>query len=792
MGTFIRMELEIFYQNFAGGLTFALIFLFLFWRSKQDYLKLFATFWMITALSYLLVIIIYQDFITPVFVLAYIAVIILAGFFLLKGVHSLLNQSLNKFWTYLGFISFGISSISVMALESPLISIIVIMLYLGLAYLYSGFLLIKDSRNFNAIGSGIIAIVLGIIITIHPYISLQERFISTTNILTGSLGALWGIGLIAIHYQDLINTLKKEKLKSDALFKNSTTAITILDDEGKIVDFNDEFEKKFGYTLSEIQGEHLDDVMEKSKKGSSSREKTREILQGKLIREEGKRFDKFGNAKEFLLHGVPIIINKKVEGVYVLYDDITDIKDRKRRLEMTKFSLDKAELLILRVDPAGIINYANDRASALLGYNQENLVDKHIKTFVSGKNYIPRDQFWEEIKAANSLTYERECINSQGEKFPLEITSQYYNYEGKEYEYVFAKDISERKEKEREIKQLLYKDPLTGLYNRRFVEEEIKRFDTKRQLPISIIMLDVNGLKVVNDSLGHKQGDQLLIKTANILKEAMRDEDILARYGGDEFVILLPQTDNEETEKIIKRITLECHNTKDDKLLVSLGIGAATKTDIETDIFDILKTADDNMYQDKLMKSKSRKHEIVDGLINALGAKSDETKEHARRMTDLAYTLAESIGLSASLKTKLSLLATLHDIGKISISEEILNKPGQLTEKEWETLKKHPENGFKIASSSTEFAAVAEEILFHHERWDGTGYPKGLKGNDIPLLSRIISIIDAYDVMTHERSYSPAVSKSEALEEINYCAGSQFDPELASKFVEIISSQEEN
>ena len=337
-----------------------------------------------------------------------------------------------------------------------------------------------------------------------------------------------------------------------------------------------------------------------------------------------------------------------------------------------------------------------------------------------------------------------------------------------------------------ELKYKTFHDELTGLYNRRFIEEEMERLDVERQLPISILMVDINGLKLINDSLGHRKGDELLVKTADILKEVFRDEDIIARYGGDEFVILLPQTEKEVAQKIVNRIKRKCQITKDDNLVVSLGAGLATKASVKEDIFDVLQEADDKMYQNKLITSESKKNEIVSSLINALGAKSDETKEHTMRMTALANRLGDSIGVSEEQKNQLSLLATLHDIGKISISEEILTKPGKPTEKEWQILKKHPENGYKIASSSSEFAVVAKDILCHHERWDGGGYPRGLEGEKIPFLARIISIIDAYDVMTNERPYSPAISKEEALQEIKDCAGSQFDPELAKRFVEIM------
>lgn len=339
---------------------------------------------------------------------------------------------------------------------------------------------------------------------------------------------------------------------------------------------------------------------------------------------------------------------------------------------------------------------------------------------------------------------------------------------------------------EQRIQKLTYYDSLTGLYNRRFFEEEMKRLDTERKMPISIIMADLNGLKIINDSYGHEKGDQMLKKSAELLKSSLRQEDILARQGGDEFAVLLPNTGKKEVKNILDRIKENIAKSQEDELPLSIALGAATKNNFAKDLELVLKEADDEMYNNKLSESRSSKSNIVQGLLNALDAKSNETKEHAVRMTKLAFDFGEKLQLSNSELNRLSLLATLHDIGKTNIDDKILNKTGSLTDKEWEIMKKHSEQGYKIASSSEEFALVAEEIFAHHEHWDAKGYPRQLAAEDIPYLARIISIIDAYDVMTHDRSYQEAISKKEALAEIKRCAGSQFDPELAAEFIKML------
>ncbi|MCK8825963.1 HD domain-containing phosphohydrolase [Fuchsiella alkaliacetigena] len=350
----------------------------------------------------------------------------------------------------------------------------------------------------------------------------------------------------------------------------------------------------------------------------------------------------------------------------------------------------------------------------------------------------------------------------------------------------FVRDITERKKKEKKLEYLSYSDFLTGLYNRRFFEEKIKRLDVQKQLPISIIVFDVNGLKIINETYGNQKGDQILIKVADILSSTIRQEDILARWAGDEFVALLPQTNKKEAEEFCKQIREKCAASRDDKNPISLGMGVAVKERVGEDIYEVLHQADEYMYQDKLVNSRSAKNKVVESLLNTLGAKSDETEEHALRMAEFATKLGEKLGLSNTQLNKLSLLATLHDIGKVTIPDQILSKSGDLTEEEWQIIKEHPERGYRIALATEEFAPVADLILAHHERWDGNGYPQGLAGEEIPFLARIITIVDAYDVMSSGRVYKEAMSKEKVLTELKRCAGSQFDPNLIEEFINIV------
>lgn len=361
---------------------------------------------------------------------------------------------------------------------------------------------------------------------------------------------------------------------------------------------------------------------------------------------------------------------------------------------------------------------------------------------------------------------------------------------GEDEVLAILRDVTSKKELEQTLEYLSYNDQLTGVKNRRFYEEELKRLDVKENLPLTIILGDVNGLKLINDSFGHAAGDELIRKVAESIKKGCRSQDIVARLGGDEFVILLTKTEENKIEEIITNINKLTQKERIQNIDISISFGYETKTHEDEDIQQVFKKAEDFMYKRKLFEGSCIRGKTINTIMNTLNEKNKREEQHSVRVSELCKSMGESLGLNERKIYDLKTAGLLHDIGKIAIEENIINKPSKLTEDEFKEIKRHSEIGYRILNTVNEMSEIAEYILLHHEMWNGNGYPKGLKGENIPIESRIIAIADAYDAMISERSYRKALSEELAIEELQRNAGIQFDEELVKVFIEkVLDSQ---
>ncbi len=570
------------------------------------------------------------------------------------------------------------------------------------------------------------------------------------------------------------------------------------DAEGNVVFLNDVAERLTGWTTAEAVGRPLTQVFH------IINEHTRELCADPaqkviatgmvhglanhtvLVRRDGKEIVIADSA-------APIQDDQgRIVGVVLVFRDETEKRRMEAKLRISEetyrnlFHNAQVGLFRSRISDGAILE-ANHQIAEMFGYTSR---QEFMAEFVAADHYVDPEKRQEMLRLLNEhgevRHFEAQFRRKDGSIIWMLFSARLYPEQG--WLEGVMEDITSRVEAEERLRYLSYHDILTGLYNRTFMEEELGRLADE---PIvSIIIGDVNGLKLINDAFGHEQGDNLLVKIAEILTQTVGEKGTVVRFGGDEFAIILPNQGPEEAQDIIKEIRRCCRASSHHTIMMpSLALGMATRKGLDEPLRRVVRRAEDRMYSQKLIESSSHRSAILASLTSTLREKSFETEEHAQRTRKLALDIGKALGLGESDLSALALLATLHDIGKVAVEDSILRKPGPLTPQEWEEIRKHPEVGYRITLASPELTSISEAILAHHEWWDGTGYPRGLKGEEIPLLARIIALVDAYDVMTHGRPYRQAMTREQAVQEMTRLAGRQFDPNLVEVFTGMLAEE---
>ena len=477
---------------------------------------------------------------------------------------------------------------------------------------------------------------------------------------------------------------------------------------------------------------------------------------------------------------------------------LSDIVERKRIEKKLFIEKEQFRTTLLSVgdgvistDNAGRIMVVNPIAEKLTGWSQKEAMGQLLPTvfnIITESTRESRENPVAQVVALGSIIEMPSptlLISKQGREIPIEDSAApIRDNEGQITGAVIVfRDFTEKKEKQKQIEYLSFHDHLTGLYNRRYIEDAVRRLDTGRNLPFTVIVLDVNGLKLTNDAFGHEMGNRLLVAIADIMKQSCRADHIIGPVGGDEFVILLPKTDAAPSERIMNRITEIASQTVLDSIIISLAVGFAVKTHSEQDMGSIMRDADQYMYNNKLKHGKMMRSQVIETVLRNINLKYDQEQIHTERVSQYCEAIARVLGFSEKEVDQIKTAGALHDIGKIVVPAELLNKPGKLTDDEYEAIKRHTETGYQMLKSVDEYMGLAEGVLHHHERWDGSGYPGRLKGRNIPREARIIAVADVYEAMTAERPYQRTKSKEEAVSELRRCAGTQFDPEIVEAFV---------
>jgi diguanylate cyclase (GGDEF)-like protein/PAS domain S-box-containing protein len=355
---------------------------------------------------------------------------------------------------------------------------------------------------------------------------------------------------------------------------------------------------------------------------------------------------------------------------------------------------------------------------------------------------------------------------------------------------IVFRDVTERRAQRGRIEYLSMHDSLTGLYNRRYFEEQLVRFDTPENHPLCVIMGDVNDLKLTNDIFGHSSGDLSIVHSANAIQNVCRPVDIAARWGGDEFVLLLPQTNAAQAESVCRRIHEEMALRHVAALQCSMSLGFSIKLNTDEDIWHILTNAEQKMYAEKTTNRSRLQDDTLDAFVQTLYSNSPREQEHAERTSAYCTMIGRVMGLPEEDIKKLKDAGAMHDIGKVVLDADLLRKTDVYTDFEADEVKKHSIMGYRILNSFDGTLNLAEAVLAHHERYDGCGYPKGLKATQIPLMARIINVAESYERITRDSAGRPARTAAEAMDILTDNAGTQFDPYVAEVFVRLMQERE--
>jgi len=480
----------------------------------------------------------------------------------------------------------------------------------------------------------------------------------------------------------------------------------------------------------------------------------------------------------------------------MIIDDITQQKETEAQLIYEK-NLFETTLLsvgdgVISTDAQGNVQFMNKAAETLTGWDAEEAKGRRFEEvfrILCGKDRQacpdPVRQVLEQ-KRAVELADDTILIARDGfERYINDSAAPILDARMQITGVVLVfRDSTEQRKKQREILSLSFTDPLTTLNNRRYYDQVKQELDTEPYYPLTLVVADVNGLKLTNDAFGHEAGDELLRKVAEVMRKTCREDDIISRIGGDEFVLLLPQTDALHAQAIVKRLNAALEREHIKGIQVSVSFGYAVKEEDGDHFDDTFKMAEDVMYQNKLASSLSFKKQVISSLLERLFSQDPTLEEHSRKVAELAASFARVLGYQEHEIQEMRLAGTYHDLGKIAISPAIINKSNkEMTRSELLEFKRHAEIGYNILRSVGEYAPFSEAVLHHHERWDGNGYPQGLKHEDIPQEAQILAIANIYADLVGPRLHGDCVSDEEAVTLLRERKNTQFNPVLIETFI---------
>jgi PAS domain S-box-containing protein/diguanylate cyclase (GGDEF)-like protein len=479
-----------------------------------------------------------------------------------------------------------------------------------------------------------------------------------------------------------------------------------------------------------------------------------------------------------------VVVGKLLQTQKQLRDNNLNIKIAERKFHSI---FDQAKIGIGYTDFTGKFMDMNQMFCDTSGYTIEELRQLSLMDLIYQDNDSKDMDLLHQLKRneIQNFTIDERLVKKDGLLRWVNLTISLMEIEKDKDDYIMCAivDIDDRKKAEELMLYLNMHDQQTDMFNRRYFEDKIQELDILPNHPLAVILINCNGLKIINDAYGYKTGDIMLKKVAGILNKNYDDCSLQARISGSEFALVYTRTNNEKAAEIVLSLRKAFLDESVENIHLSITAGYAIKENELDDILETFKLAENRLSKENLIDKTSMASRTIDIIMNSLFEKNSREMLHSKRVSQLCEFIAGHLHLEESEINKIKIAGLMHDIGKIGINDTVLNKIGKLTTDEWEEIKRHSEVGYRILSSANEFSEIADYILSHHERWDGNGYPRGLKGEQIHLYSRIISIADAFDAMTSERTYRGALSIREAIDEIKRNSGTQFDPHIAEVFV---------
>ncbi len=631
--------------------------------------------------------------------------------------------------------------------------------------------------------------------------------------------------------KDAENELADSEMKFKQLFSNAPVPMVLLTQEGTVVSVNEAWHATFEFKLGEI--EDVDTWYEKVYPDPTYRKKAREDWE-QAVEQSMEKQSRHIDSQEFsLVTATGTVLEMEISGAFldrfllITFFDITERISSMRSLQALQRQTEQGRKIILNaLEDQKIAQRSLAQSKATLDaainsmLDSVFIIDPESRFILVNQSFLHYYRFPKRLDCPNTLkafSSQFEAYDSQGNLLEQQMWAGFQALSGKagDTEYtvvkkqtgeqwigsysfspirdehdvllgavVVCRDVTEIRENQKKLIYQRNHDYLTGLYSRVYFESKLKRLEHAG--PFTLVLVDINGLKLINDSFGHEVGDSMLKATAQILRMCSNEKTTIARYGGDEFVFLLHGNSVQATEALLACIEKRSKDIRIESFRLSLSSGYAVREVGDESLQETLKRAEDNLQRNKIYESASAKNKSIGLVINSLFAKSPRELQHSRRVSALSVFLAQQLHLPESEVKRIRIAALLHDIGKIGINESILNKPTGLENSEWEAVKRHPEIGYRILSASAEYSDLSLFILEHHEMWNGTGYPRGLRGDAISLPARIISVADSYDAMTSERSYKNPLPQKVAIEEIKRCSGTMYDPSVVSVFLSTI------